>query len=168
MEQSLKIEVKLTAKDLWKFSMHHSNSGMLGIFNVIFTAAALFLLITRWSGLGAGQRLLLVVCALIFTVWQPMLLYWKARRQARQPAVSQPMYLTFDPEGVHVEQNEQNADFTWEQVGRIVELKKMTIIYMDRVHAFLLPERFLNEHQESFSALVSQYLPKGRLRRMLW
>ena len=27
--------VKLTAKDLWKFSLYHSNKGMLGIFNVI-------------------------------------------------------------------------------------------------------------------------------------
>lgn len=114
------------------------------------------------------QRLLLVLCALIFTVWQPMLLYGKARRQAKLPAVSQTMYLSFDPEGVHVEQNGQNADFTWEQVGRIVELKKMTIIYMDRVHAFLLPERFLEGQQEEFSKLVAQYLPKGRFRRMPW
>ncbi len=168
MEQSMRFEIKLTAKDLWRFSMHHSNSGMLGVFNVIFTAAALFLLVTRWSVIGTGQRLLLVVCALIFTVWQPMLLYRKACKQARLPAVSQPMYLTFDPEGVHVEQNSQNADFTWEQVGRIVELKKMTIIYMDRVHAFLLPERFLSERQDAFLALLIQYLPKGRFRRTPW
>ena len=41
--------VKLTAKDLWKFSLYHSNKGMLGIFNVIFSLAAIFLLVTTWG-----------------------------------------------------------------------------------------------------------------------
>ncbi len=62
--------VKLTAKDLWKFSLYHSNKGMLGIFNVIFSLAAIFLLVTTWS---PTQRCTgrCFVCALMFTVWQP-------------------------------------------------------------------------------------------------
>ena len=79
MEKELKFEMNLTAGDLWKFSMHHANSGMKGMVNLIFTVTALFLLAARWTTLSMGQRLLLVVCALLFTVWQPVLLYWKAR-----------------------------------------------------------------------------------------
>ena len=60
--------VKLTAKDLWKFSLYHSNKGMLGIFNVIFSLAAIFLLVTTWRSNTVMYRALLIVCALMFTV----------------------------------------------------------------------------------------------------
>uniref|UniRef100_UPI000A92E6DE hypothetical protein n=1 Tax=Clostridium sp. NkU-1 TaxID=1095009 RepID=UPI000A92E6DE len=59
----IKIEVKLTAKDLWKFSMYHSYQGLQGLFNIIFSAAAVFLLITTWSSNSTPYRVLLIVCA---------------------------------------------------------------------------------------------------------
>ena len=61
MEKELKFEMNLTAGDLWKFSMHHANSGMKGMVNLIFTVTALFLLAARWTTLSMGQRLLSVI-----------------------------------------------------------------------------------------------------------
>ena len=123
MEQELRFELNLTAGDLWRFSMHHANSGMKGIFNLIFTGAALFLLVFRWNTVMFSQRLLLVVCALLFTVWQPVLLYWKARRQAKLPAMAQTICLTFAREQVAVEQGEQQLAFTWDKIARLDRMK---------------------------------------------
>ena len=41
--------VTLNAAELWKFSMYHANKGYLGVFNVLFTIAAVYLLITQWA-----------------------------------------------------------------------------------------------------------------------
>ena len=166
MDKELRFEVKLTAKELWRFSMYHSNGGMMGIVNILFTVAALFLIITRWSVVGAGYRLLLVVCILMFTVFQPALLYSKARKQAKTPAVAQPMTLVFHDAGLRVEQNGQQVEFTWDQMGRLDKTPSLIVLYMDRVHAYLLPIMALGDQETEFYEMVKAHLPKERLRHI--
>ena len=59
--------VTLNAAELWKFSMYHANKGYLGVFNVLFTIAAVYLLITQWAVVSGPYRVLLVMCVLMFT-----------------------------------------------------------------------------------------------------
>ncbi len=162
MTKEMRFEVKLTAKELWQFSMYHANAGATGLFNLIFTAAALFLLVVRWGTLTAAYRLLLFGCVLIFTVLQPLLLYGKVRRQAKTPAMAEPMYLTFKEDGLKVEQHGQEAVFAWNQMGRMDKKPAMVVLYMDRVHAYLLPRKILGEQEEAFLEMVKTYLPKER------
>lgn len=164
MDKEMKFEVNLSAKDLWQFSMYHANGGMMGIFNLIFTAAAVFLLFVRWAELTDAYRLLLVGCALIFTVLQPALLYNKVRKQAKSPVMQQPMYLTFREDGLKVEQNDQKVDFTWDQMGRMSKKPTLVILYMDRVHAYLLPKSVLGDREEEFYEMVRTHLPKEKRR----
>lgn len=166
MKKELCFEVKLDVKDLWQFSMYHANAGMLGIVNLLFTLAALFLIVTRWGMLTTPYRALLVVCALMFTVWQPLLLYHKARKQAKATAVKEPMILVFGEEGLKVEQNGQEALFAWDQMGRLDKMPTMVILYMDRVHAYLLPKSVMGNREEEFYEMVREYLPKERRRRI--
>ena len=168
MEKELKFEMNLTAGDLWKFSMHHANSGKKGMVNLIFTVTALFLLAARWTTLSMGQRLLLVVCALLFTVWQPVLLYWKARRQAKLPAMAQTICLTFNREQVTVRQGEQELSFEWDKIARLDRLRDMTVLYMDRIHAYLIPGRVQGDQAEALDQMAQQCLPGERYRRRPW
>lgn len=164
--EPLQFEVKLETGDFWRFSLHHSMSGMTGIFNILFTAVAIFLLIARWGVLSAGQRLLLVVCALIFTVLQPLLLLRKAHAQAKQPAMKIPMLLTFGEEGLHVEQNDQQVQFTWEQMARMERVSSMIILYMDRVHAYLLPKRIMGEREEALCRMAKTHLQPDQYKNI--
>ncbi|HIX14847.1 MAG TPA: YcxB family protein [Candidatus Hungatella pullicola] len=159
-------EVRLTAKDLWKFSMYHSNKGMLGIFNVIFSLLAIFLLITSWSTLNAAYRILLLVCALMFTVWQPFVLYLKAARQAKRPVIQNPMELSFSREGLVVKQGEEQMELSWDQMGKAERVGKMIILYMDRVHAYLLPDSATGDKKDALTALLKEYMPQERRKRI--
>ena len=161
--KTVDVTLRITAKDLWMFSMYHANAGFMGMFNLIFSLAALYLLIFRWSTTTVPYRCLLVVCALIFTVWQPFLLWNKARKQAKRPAVKNPMRLIFDDEKLTVSQEENSADFTWEQMGRLDAKSSMYILYMDRVHAYLIPKETLGEQEETFRELVTAHLPKSEI-----
>lgn len=166
MEKELRFEVKPTIKELWQFLLYHANTGTLGIFNIIFTLMALFLLIVRFSELTTNYRLMLVFCALIFTVLQPCDLYRKARRQAKSPAAKDVMILTFDDAGLRVEQNDQQTAFTWEQIVRMDRKPTMAILYMDRVHVFLLPKRVMGEQEEALYEMARQHLPKECRRKI--
>lgn len=165
MEQ-LKFEVKLTVKDLWAFSMYHANAGFRGIFNLLFTAAALFLLVFRWGSLPVSTRLLLLLCVLLFTVWQPFLLFTKARRQAKAPVIRDAMTLTFGQEGLTVEQSGQTAAFAWDQMGRMDRMPTMIVLYMDRIHAYLLPKSVTGDREEALCELAREHLPKERRRKI--
>ncbi len=164
MNEQIKFEIKLKTKDLWQFSMYHANSGTMGVFNLIFTVLAFVLLVFRWNVITNGNRLLLVCCLMIFTVLQPLLLYNKVRKQAKLPMFQRPMYLTFDEKGLNVEQGEQKAEFAWEQMGRMDKKPTMVVLYMDRVHAYLLPKNVLGEQEKVFYDLVKTHLPKERRR----
>lgn len=166
MGKALSFTLNLTVRDLWAFSMYHSNRGVMGTFNVIFTAAALYLLIFRWETTTVSYRILMIVCALMFTVWQPMLLLWKAGRQAKTPTAREPMDLSFSGEGLTVEQNGQQAVFGWDQMGRMERIPGMIVLYMDRLHAYLIPNRVLGEQKEALCQLARTYLPRERRKRI--
>ena len=154
--------IQIMARDLWGFSMYHSNKGYLGIFNVLFTLAALWLLVTRWGEFSIPYHLLLLVCALMFTVWQPLLLYLKARKQAKGAAVKAPMDMTFTKEGFVIEQNDQRQEVSWDQIGRVEHMQGQLIIYMSRIRAYLLPDRIVGEDREGLWNLMREAVPKER------
>ncbi len=162
----IKIEVKLTAKDLWKFSMYHSYHGLQGLFNIIFSAAAVFLLITTWSSNSTSYRVLLIVCALMFTVWQPGILYLKALKQAKTPAIQNVMTLTFDENGILVSQGEESLEIAWENMVKVDRIRDMMILYMDRVHAYLLPDSVTGEKKAAIRGLIKEKLPPERRKRI--
>lgn len=160
------IEVKLAAKDLWKFSMYHSYKGLQGLFNIIFSAAAVFLLITTWSSNSTSYRVLLIICALMFTVWQPGILYLKAARQAKAPRIQNPMTLTFDEEGILVSQGEETLSIAWENMAKVDRAGDMMILYMDRIHAYLLPDSVIGEKKTEIRGLMKEKLPPERRKRI--
>lgn len=168
MEQKepLVIEVKLTARELWRFSMYHSYKGFSGAFNVIFSAAAVFLLATTWSRDTVFYRALLVVCALMFTVWQPALLYVKAVRQAKTPAIRTPLTLSFDEKGIKAAQGTESLELEWEKISRAERGFGMLMIYMDRVHAYLLPDSVIGEKRAVLCELIKEKLPSNRRKRI--
>lgn len=162
--KEFEFEVKLTAKDLWQFTMYHAYEGMSGIFAVIFTVAALILIAVRWSVMMDFQKILVVICLLLFTIYQPGMLYVKAKKQAKTPFMQAPMYLTFSEEGLLVEQSGQEISFTWDQIGRVDRKKTMAIIYMDRVHAYLLPDSILGAEKDAFYEMLKAKLPRERTK----
>lgn len=161
-DRKFHFHIRMTARDLWGFSMYHSNKGYLGIFNLLFTLAALWLLVTRWGEFDIPYRLLLLVCALMFTVWQPFLLYLKARKQARGAAVKEPVDITCSEEGMVIEQNGQRQEVSWQQVASVRRMKGQLIIYMSRIHAYLLPDRVVGEQREELWNLIREAVPKER------
>ena len=107
-----------------------------------------------------------MICVLVFTVWQPFLLWTKAKKQAKRPAVKDPMRLVFDDEKLTVSQTDNQAEFTWEQMGLLDAKPSMYILYMDRVHAYLLPKTALTDQEEAFRELVTAHLPKEKRRKI--
>lgn len=165
-QETFEFQVQMTASDLWRFSLYHANRGYLGFFNLLFTLAAAFLLVTTWNQNTAAYRILLAVLTLLFPVWQPFQLYLKAKRQASLEVMKKPVHFLFQETGLRIEQGEQTQELTWDQIVRVEGNRWMLMIYMDRIHAFLLPETAMNGQRAEFCRMLKQVLPKEKRKRI--
>lgn len=165
-EQKIQFHIQMKAKDLWKFSMYHANKGYLGVFNVLFTLASLYLLVTKWSETGVAYRLLLLVCVMMFTVWQPGILFLKALKQAGNERLKAAMDMVFDDKGFTVSQGEQSMEVAWDEVTRVVRIPGIYILYMSRIRAYLISDQVLGGEREKFVEFLRSVLPKERLKRV--
>lgn len=165
-EQTFRFHIQMQAKDLWKFSMYHANKGYLGVFNVLFTLASLYLLVTKWSETGTAYRLLLLVCVMMFTVWQPGILFLKALKQAGNDRLKVAMDMVFDKKGFTVSQGDQSMEVPWDEVTKAARIPGIYILYMSSIRAYLIPDQVLGEEREAFAAFLRDVLPKVRLKRV--
>lgn len=165
-QETCRFRVQLTAKELWRFSMYHTNKGMLGILNLVFSVGALVLLCVNWSASNTTYKLVLFLCILMFTVWQPGLLYRKAAIQAKTPAIAVPMDLRFGENGLKVKQGGNTLDLPWEHIARVERGPGMIILYIDKVHAYLVPAQAMNGQEQALRALLRKYLPGERRKRI--
>lgn len=168
MEQKnpLVLEIKLTARDLWNFSMYHSYRGFQGMFSLIFSAAAAYVLVATWQTASLPYRILLIVCLLMFTVWQPFVLYLKAAKQAKRPVIRDGMIISLSAEGIVVSQGEGRLELLWDDVLLVKRVRQMQILYMDRIHAYLLPDSVIGEKSAELTALIKENLPPERRKRI--
>lgn len=158
----MKISIKVTAKDLFDFSMYSSYSGYTGLFNVIFTVGALALLVLSWSWTTGFQKAMLVLCALIFTVVQPAILYKKSRRQAAGPRFAAPINLTLTDEKIAVEQSGVGGDLPWDQIWKVVRIKSMYILKVGPTHAYLIPNSSFENREEELVEIFKKNLPEKK------
>lgn len=165
-QETFEFQVQMNAKNLWYFSLHHANKGYLGVFNVLFTLASLYLLVTTWNESAAPSRLLLVFCISIFTLIQPGQLYLKAKKQASLAVMKEPIRFRFTTEDISIQQGEQQQELKWEQIVRIEPAKGMLVIYMDRIHAYLITDEAMGDQKGKFCAMLREALPKERRKRI--
>ena len=152
----IKIDMQLNAKDIWLFSMYHSNRGFLLIFNVLFTAVMYYYMITSWNKIDTPRKILFLVLANMFLLIQPAMLYLKSAKQARSEAIRAGLSLEMNDEGIVVSSKGESVDFKWESGFRSRIVPGIIIIYVDAVRGYLLPDRYTKENKEKIVAVLKE------------
>lgn len=152
----IKIDMQLNAKDIWLFSMYHSNRGFLLIFNVLFTIVMYYYMITSWNKIDTPRKIMFVLLANMFLIIQPAMLYLKSAKQARSEAIRAGLSLEMNDEGIVVSSKGESIDFKWESGFRSRIVPGIIIIYVDAVRGYLLPGRYTKENKEKIVAVLKE------------
>lgn len=152
----IKIDMQLNAKDIWLFSMYHSNRGFLLIFNVLFTIVMYYYMITSWNKIDTPRKIMFVLLANMFLIIQPVMLYLKSAKQARSEAIRAGLSLEMNDEGIVVSSKGESIDFKWESGFRSRIVPGIIIIYVDAVRGYLLPDRYTKENKEKIVAVLKE------------
>ena len=151
---------RTTASELWQLSMYYIYGSMVGLCNILFTAAVIALMVSRWQMAPTWQRLLFVAALCLFTVLQPLVIYRRARRQAAR--ITEDTTLTADASGVHIRVGAKQADLKWSSIKRVSKKPTMLILFSDTSHGYVLSNRVLGGERDEFYAYAASRAGRGR------
>ena len=155
----LKFDMHLNAKDIWFFSMYHSNRGFMLIFNLFFTISMYAYTIYSWSDLGFAKKIMMLILANMFLIIQPCLLYLKSLRQAKSDSIKNGLSMELNDKGIVICANGESAEFLWENGFRTRILPGLIVVYVDAIRAYLLPDRYTRNLKEEVIKVL-----KGKTR----
>ncbi|MGL5438099.1 MAG: YcxB family protein [Lachnospiraceae bacterium] len=155
-----KYSYRTTASDLWQLTMYYTYGSIVGICNVIFTAAVLALSISKWKEAGDFLKGMMILGCCLFTVIQPLTFLNKAKKQAS--LITQDTTMQFDDTGIHIIVGDQESSIKWKSVKRISKKPTMVIIFADTTHGFVLTNRVLGKEKETFYQYLLSKIGTGK------
>ncbi len=155
----IKLKIELTVKELFDFLIAHTYSSFSGYVGVILSICALIGFAYSYDNeaMNISYKFVLLLTGLLFTVFQPLMLYSKAKAQVKQnEAINKPLEYTITEAGMKVACGDDFVDYNWDQIMKISSTKKSILVYTSRVRAFVLPKRELAPYMEDFKKIVRE------------
>ena len=98
-------DAKLSAAELYAFSMRHTYKSMSGIFGLIISFGSLIICAVRYKYLDKTAIMALIIIGLIFTVIQPLMLWSKANAQVKKnKSINAKLHYNISDNGITVSQ----------------------------------------------------------------
>lgn len=137
-----------SAIDLWKLSMYGIYSSMIGVVNIIFTAAMFSLIFRFWAEINSIYKIILLLGISLFTVIQPIIIYHRAKRQIR--IVPSNMVIIFEDSGIHIKTSEKSSKINWNKVKKAIRKRSMIIIFLTNNQGFLITSKMIDGEEMEF------------------
>lgn len=142
-----------TAGELWQLSMYYTYGSVVGMCNLIFTAAVIALTINKWNTVSGVWRFLLLLVCCLFTVIQPLAIWRKAEKQAA--GISRDTEMELGDAGIRIRVGDENSMIPWTAVKKISKKPTMIILFSDTTHGYVLTNRVLGKDREAFYNYVT-------------
>ena len=156
----IEFEVKMDGGSLGGFVLYHNYMRPGGLIGLVLSVAAIVMLIIRWDHWTGVQRCLLIILALLFLVFQPLMLLQKANAQLQSDAFRIPMHYEFGEERFSISQNDKQEEFAYTDIRKVVFRKNVMYLYMTTVSAFIIPRRACEDFDR-----VKELVKEGRRTR---
>lgn len=144
--------IDVTPLDFFKMSMKKTYRSLIGMCNIVFTAAAIALSVRFYLSVSDLLQLLLVIMCLIFPVIQPLGVYLRSKSLAARI----PLGLTLDVDegGITVSLGDKSEKIGWKRVRELIENEDMLVLRVDGNNGYFLTNRVLGEDRDSFIKYV--------------
>lgn len=152
--EEIKFSMTMRVKDMYRFLLYHGYSGMSGIINMIISIGALVLLL---AGVGDSTtaKVMLGIMAALFTIINPIYLYYKAAKQVKLAKMfAKPLNYQINEDGITVSQGEESLIVDWKDVRRLVETAGYFYLYLSLTRAYIFPKEILGEQEKNFRKIL--------------
>lgn len=161
--KEIKFDVTLKTRDLYRFTMRHTYTGMSGIFSLFISISCFMLAVCNLSAYSTGTLIALFLIASLFTVIQPVLLYGKCRMQIKKSeTINGTLSYSLAESEITVSQGENQAKVNWYDVRKVTTTKHGIYVYMSPVRAFIFPKEQCGDKYEKIAAVTMAQVKKYR------
>lgn len=159
-------DIKLTAKDLYKFNMMQAYRGMQGFLSLLLPVLVFAYAVSSFGQVSIASTLVYVALGIMFLVYVPVSLWMRVKKIMNDPnnAISKTLHYDFEEDMIRVSVEDENVEFKWENIFQMKSTKDMMLIYTNRINAYILPKEQLGEKYSQLSELAHKKLEKYRIR----
>lgn len=163
-KRTLYVETKIDDKNMFEFMFNHTYKSVMGIVGVLISILAVVALIVYGKDYDLTKKLLFVFIALLFTVINPISLYFKSKKQVKMnDSFHHPLCYTLSDNGIDVKQGEQSLHINWEDIIKIISTKNIVVIYISAINAFIFPKEQLGDDFSKFKEIIIDNYKNGRV-----
>ena len=162
---SLEFDIKLEAKDMFRFNMYQTYSGFSGISSIVFAIAIFVLAVYTYGEVPVANTVMYIGIGILLLVYLPVNLWLRAKQTLKaSPVLSNTLHYVVDADGFTVTQGEANGVLAWKQIYKMVATKHLVLVYSNRINAYVIPRKQLGELYVPLAKLAREKLPKYRFR----
>lgn len=160
----MKFHTQLKAKDIFKFSLAYTYSGVQALLTIFMLAVGGYMIYSGASKAQGQTNIIFgVVVIALFVVVNPLMLYVKAKKQAiENPVYKKQTYYTLQEDGIFVELGEESATIEWIRVYKISHFMGLTLLYTGKKQAFVFPDYELGDDREAMLSYMKEHIKEAR------
>ncbi|MBP3452065.1 MAG: YcxB family protein [Agathobacter sp.] len=160
------LDIKLDAKDLFRFNMQQAYRGMQGILSIILPILVFAYAVTSYGKVSIGSTLVYVGLGIVFLVYVPISLWLRVNKIVKDEnnALSKQLHYEFEEEVIRVSVGEESVEFQWENIFQMKTSGPLLLVYTNRINAYVLPLTQVGDKYEELSKLAHAKLEKYRIK----
>ena len=160
------LDIKLDAKDLFRFNMQQAYRGMQGILSIILPILVFAYAVTSFGEVSIGSTLVYVGLGIVFLVYVPVSLWLRVNKIVKDEnnALSKVLHYEFEEEVIRVSVGEESVEFKWENIFQMKSSGPLLLVYTNRINAYVLPLKQVGDRYEELSKLAYEKLEKYRIK----
>lgn len=144
--------IKLNQNDRFLSSINFLRISKTFYFDIIFTVAAIIALsFTIINGyffnMSTFRKILLIICPLVFPVFQPIILYIKSKTTK---LYDKEIMISYDDNNIYVSSDVEKVTILYKDIYNFYKFKNMIVMMYDSVHGQIIPDRFINVDKDEF------------------
>ena len=141
--------------DFWQLSMYYTYSSIVGVCNIVFTAAMILMTTKFWTSAQLIVKLAMLIASSLFLIIQPLAVYIKAAKRAK--AVPDNTIINLNEKGIYVYIKDKCLEIKWKTVKRIIKKPTMLVVFLTYQDVFILTNRLLGKQREEvYSYIMSK------------
>ncbi len=165
MEKETKLSIQIQPADMHHFLVHQNYTHFSGLFGVIISAAALIYLLLSFQTNEPSKNIILLLIGALFLVVQPLQLKLSSIQKVKAiPMFKEPLEYTLNDEGIKVQQKEEEAQITWQDVRKVIETRKSIFVYTSPISAFIFPKNQYSEQYNVVKSIIKQHVKEEQCK----
>lgn len=164
-EKSVKIQVKLTDKNMIDFFKQYTYTHFSGLFGPVFGVLTLVLCIRCILMEDYYYAVILGLFTYFFLIAPPIALRKKAKDQLKKvPLFAKPFFYEFSETGLRIFQDKQSQEAAWEQIYKVIGNKNAVYVYTNQRNAWIVPNEALGTKRDVILEIIRKHVPEQKVK----